>query len=989
MKISHPRSTTHDSLEKRIFSPFARGTALLAALAITVTVVGTAKADFLTPVAATAESYYSPDDRATGHAIDSTGMTPNSPVTASSTCGDSPGGTMWLSDGHLQTWITFDLGSVQTITGFHLWNYNENAVGCYQRSIKDCGIYAGTSLLADGSAYASAGAAWGTLVQNMTLTMAPGTSSYTGEDYTFTTPVTTRYLQIYVINNYGGYSGTENSYTGISEIRFYTQVGPPPAPTGLAAIPLHHGVLLNWTASAGATGYDVYRGTATGDYGPTPIGTTTSATTYTDMDVALVDGTPYYYVVKGTNPAGTGDPSNEVSESPSAGPVNQTLTFALGSAVTKTAADAPFSDTASAYPSGLAAAYSSDNSAVATVDASTGEVTLTGFPGTAHILADQAGNADFNAATQISQTLTVTQATMVITWATPVPVPFGTPLSGTQLNASSGGVDGTFVYDPPGGTVLALGTHTLSVQFTPANTVKYSTPAAKTVDILVTPAGFNVAFNTGNWSNSGIWSRGHVPQSDEDALILTGITVTKDNNQAANSVTVNSGGQLTALNVSNAFAGSAINLNGGTARFGRGGSTDPYVAGGNFVVQANSQLDSYNAEFNRPSTVNQFGTIDFAADGYQLLLADYGVVYNYNPSGVHSQFTGSIISHSGSIYLFVYAWGGEEPGLDFFNTSVRAGKTVTVTTWHDNHFTGYGTGGKLLGSLGVSTLGGAELLANNEVTLFQFPTSVMTLIDSSSFDTTNGLWTKSGTTTITATLGTSAGSIADGETASFSAANSGYVSLTGLTPDTTCLLTLALASAADQATVMAQLAKNPAFTTITAVGVDKVSLQFMASAATSYFVWDNVHTSFSDWYLGGDLTAVTLATGSLSGYTSWANGTFANGALIDKNPAHDPDGDGQSNQQEFAFGLDPTTGSSANPISQQLDKGTRIFKYTRTKDSGLNYIYQYSTTLSEPWADFTPDSAVSNEATPVEEITVTVPSSLLNESKLFLRVKAE
>ena len=66
-----------------------------------------------------------------------------------------------------------------------------------------------------------------------------------------------------------------------------------------------------------------------------------------------------------------------------------------------------------------------------------------------------------------------------------------------------------------------------------------------------------------------------------------------------------------------------------------------------------------------------------------------------------------------------------------------------------------------------------------------------------------------------------------------------------------------------------------------------------------------------------------------------------------------------------------------------------IFKYRRTKDSGLTYIYQSSTTLSDLWDAFTPDSAVSNNATPVEEITVTVPAALLTGTKLFLRVKAQ
>jgi FG-GAP-like repeat/Bacterial Ig-like domain (group 3) len=53
-------------------------------------------------------------------------------------------------------------------------------------------------------------------------------------------------------------------------------------------------------------------------------------------------------------------------------------------------------------------------------------------------------------------------------WATPAPITYGTPLSGTQLNATDN-KRGTFVYSPAAGTVLNAGTNTLSVTFTPNN----------------------------------------------------------------------------------------------------------------------------------------------------------------------------------------------------------------------------------------------------------------------------------------------------------------------------------------------------------------------------------------------------------------------------------------------------------------------------------------------------------------------------------------
>jgi hypothetical protein len=80
---------------------------------------------------------------------------------------------------------------------------------------------------------------------------------------------------------------------------------------------------------------------------------------------------------------------------------------------------------------------------------------------------------DYNASTG-SVTLTVNKATPTITWTTPSAITYGTALSGTQLNASSGGVAGSFVYSPVSGTVLSAGSQTLNVTFTPTDTTDYN-----------------------------------------------------------------------------------------------------------------------------------------------------------------------------------------------------------------------------------------------------------------------------------------------------------------------------------------------------------------------------------------------------------------------------------------------------------------------------------------------------------------------------------
>ncbi len=73
-----------------------------------------------------------------------------------------------------------------------------------------------------------------------------------------------------------------------------------------------------------------------------------------------------------------------------------------------------------------------------------------------------------------------------IVWATPAAIVYGTPLSGTQLDATAN-VPGSFVYTPATGTVLTAGSQPLMVTFTPTDTVHYPTATAK-VTLKVTKA---------------------------------------------------------------------------------------------------------------------------------------------------------------------------------------------------------------------------------------------------------------------------------------------------------------------------------------------------------------------------------------------------------------------------------------------------------------------------------------------------------------------
>ena len=100
----------------------------------------------------------------------------------------------------------------------------------------------------------------------------------------------------------------------------FTRVtGAPAAPTGLSAAAGNSQVSLSWTASTGATSYNVYRGTTAGGEGTTAIATGITSTTYTNT--GLTNGTAYFYKVAAVNANGTSAQSGEASATPAGGPI--------------------------------------------------------------------------------------------------------------------------------------------------------------------------------------------------------------------------------------------------------------------------------------------------------------------------------------------------------------------------------------------------------------------------------------------------------------------------------------------------------------------------------------------------------------------------------------------------------------------------------------------------------------------------------------------
>ena len=128
-----------------------------------------------------------------------------------------------------------------------------------------------------------------------------------------------------------------------------------------------------------------------------------------------------------------------------------------------------------------------------------------------------------------------------ILWTTPEPITQGTALSETQLNASAtsnpsgtvGGLAGTFTYTPPLGTVMNTpGANTLSVTFTPNNTLDFASATA-TVTLMVTaspyPPSSYPLYPSPPWTFAGPPARGWSGTINGSTFIYDGATYLIEN----------------------------------------------------------------------------------------------------------------------------------------------------------------------------------------------------------------------------------------------------------------------------------------------------------------------------------------------------------------------------------------------------------------------------------------------------------------------------
>jgi fibronectin type 3 domain-containing protein len=130
--------------------------------------------------------------------------------------------------------------------------------------------------------------------------------------------VTSGYVQTGLTNGSEYYyvvtavDGTEESPESPQATAVPSAVPVPAAPAGLAAVVGSQGVNLTWNAVSGATGYNVYRGTASGALSGKTRLTATPVSTASYGDATVANATIYYYQATAVNGSGESTGSNEV-----------------------------------------------------------------------------------------------------------------------------------------------------------------------------------------------------------------------------------------------------------------------------------------------------------------------------------------------------------------------------------------------------------------------------------------------------------------------------------------------------------------------------------------------------------------------------------------------------------------------------------------------------------------------------------------------------
>lgn len=273
--------------------------------------------------------------------------------------------------------------------------------------------------------------------------------------------------------------------------------------------------------------------------GTLPAGLTLNTTT------GEISGTPSAVfpttsvAISATNGTGTGNGTVDLTINQG----SQTITF--GALSSKTFGDAPFALSATGGGSGNAITYASSNTSVATISGNT--VTIVGA-GTTTITASQAGNADYTAAVDVPQTLTVNQATQTITFnALPAKLSNDAPFALTATGGASGNPityvsSNTAVATIAGNIVTIVGAGSTDITASQAGNANYAAAADVIQTQVVNTAGLLTQTITFNPLSNSTYGDGPLTLT---ATASSGLPVSYTSSNT--SIATISGNQLTIL----------------------------------------------------------------------------------------------------------------------------------------------------------------------------------------------------------------------------------------------------------------------------------------------------------------------------------------------------------------------------------------------------------------------------------------------------------
>jgi hypothetical protein len=164
-----------------------------------------------------------------------------------------------------------------------------------------------------------------------------------------------------------------------------------------------------------------------------------------------------------------------------------------------------------------------------------------------------------------------------------------------------------------------------------------------------------------------------------------------------------------------------------------------------------------------------------------------------------------------------------------------------------------------------------------------------------------------------------------------------------------------------------------------------VSADFTTSASFDGPVVITLSNESASGDLSVDYSAVSIV--QIPDYEVW-EALYPAADLSD--PTADYDGDGLSNEAERAWGLDPTSAASHQVVTAALDPGTDRFSYTRRDPAYHDLIYTiWTSTDLQSW---TQDTAALQSAgatvNGTQEVTITVSTPPM-DGRLFVQVRVE